>query len=379
VLSRSQLERLLFAAVTAFASHFVVHGLATPIDRALPLVVIVISICALAAQRFPAPFQIAILLLFLPPMFLADEHTRLLAYGVMGAGAFAFALAVAPAEIENALVLTVAGVVLLRWIPFAQISVWRELVVLAGAIALITIGRLKPAAALMVVLVTPIVPARMILFPFLVAVLAAVPIPRIAIAAAFAIAAPFARYSIGVLCVAAAIALLWSETTLLNVPAYAAAIGLFALWPWSGVVARALPPFLVAEPASNAKPVWIALARSQSFDIQAPPDARAITITASLANGASLPEGRVVGMAGSRQIAIGDVADFGFLRREHFFASHNRPPRTPLADVKDYGAAAWLHAAGRIRMPLAGSTLRVTAAPDLPPAVRLQIETVEFE
>ena len=74
-----------------------------------------------------------------------------------------------------------------------------------------------------------------------------------------------------------------------------------------------------------------------------------------------------------------DVPDFGFMRREHFFSSRNRPPRTPLADIHDYGAASWLHTAGRIRVAAPANTLRISAAPDLPPRTKLQIEAVEFE
>jgi len=360
-----------FAIAAAIAGYFIAPT-ATPIDRALPFVIILIAICGFAAERFPAAFQIAVLLLFVPAMFLSDEHTRLLAYGVIVAGAFAFALAIASARAS--LPLTIAGVLLLRWIPLQQVIVWRELIVLAGAVVLVMVSALKPAPALAIALVTPIFPAKMLLFPFALAILLVLPIPRLAIAGTFAVFAYFARYSVMILCIVLIIAVLWDERHLLNAPAYAAAIALFALWPWSGIAARAFPAILFAEPASpNSRPVWVALSRGQAMTFDAPHN---VTVTASGANAAALPAGRILGWIGDEPA---DVPDFGFTRREHFFSSRNRPPRTPLADIHDYGAAAWLHTAGRIRVSVPGKDLRIAAAPDLPPGTKLQIEAVDFE
>jgi hypothetical protein len=198
----------------------------------------------------------------------------------------------------------------------------------------------------------------------------------------------FSRYSIAILCVVAAVVLLGQliHRLRLCVPAYVAAIALFTLWPWSGLVARAFPRFLFAQaPSERQQPVWVALARGQSVSMDAPPHTRAAVITASGANAARLPGGRLVGWVAvggmRREIRIGDVADFGFMRREHFFASRNPPPRQPIDDIHGYGAAAWLHTAGRIRIAWRReqTSLRVSAAPDLPPGTMLQIEAVEFE
>ena len=336
--------------------------------------------------------QMATLLLFIPAIFFADEHTRLLAYGIIVAGVFAFAIAVGPQKASITLV--VIGVLLLRWIPFSEVILWRELVVLIGAIAVLlcagrlqSAGRLTPAPAVMaltIALVTPIFPGRMLLFPFAVAGLMLVPL-RFAIGAGLIVAACHARYSIAVLCVAAAIALMLAGRKSLA-PLYPVAIALFALWPWSGIVARAFPALLFAEPAApQSQPVWMTIERSQSVSLDAPPGARAVVITASAANASRLPVGRAVGWVeagGTRtMLRIGDIADFGFMRREHFFASRNRPPMTPLDDIHDYGSSAWLHTAGRVRLSSAGplGSLRVAAAPDLPPGAKLQIEAVEFE
>ena len=352
--------------------------------------IVLLSICGFVAEKYFEAIQIGVLLLLVAAIFLTDEQTRLLAYGVIVSGTFSFAVAVAPREFSNYVPLTVAGVLLLRWIPFSEVFLWREIVVMIGVVAVLISGGLKPAptqiiAALTIALVTPIFPARMLLFPFLVVTVMAIPIARLPIAAAFLIAAFYARYSIAVLCVGGAIALI-INFRIVRMPAYACAVALFALWPWSGIAARAFPAVIFAELAStNSRPVWIAIGRAQSVSIDVPPAARTMVITASAANASRLPVGRVVGWAegGERRTAIriGDIADFGFTRREHFFASRNRPPSTPLDDIKGYGAAAWLHTAGRMRISLGkpASSLRIAAAPDLPPEARLQIEAVEFE
>jgi hypothetical protein len=395
LLRNRRIEWLLFAVAAAIASYFVAPS-ATPIDRALPFVVVLISICGWAAGRWPAAMQTAALLLFIPPLFLTDEHTRLLAYGVIAAASFAFAVAIAPRSLAASIPLTVAGVLLLRWIPFSEVILWRELAILVGAIGVAACvshagGRGRPplhsiAAALAVALFTPIFPARMLLFPVLFTGLLPV---SAAAGAFFLITAFFVRYSIAVLCVAAGIAWMMlgrGRPAALHAPVYAVAIALFALWPWSGIVARAFPAFLFADPASErAQWVRIAIEHGQSVSLDVDPGSRTVVLTASAANASALPAGRAVGWAevnGQRRvIRIGDIADFGFLRRVHFFASHNRPPRTPLDDIRDYGASAWLYAAGRIRIssPRPITSLSVTAAPDLPPGSKLQIEAVEFE
>jgi len=400
VLSRSNAEWLAFAIVTAVASHFVAAA-DTPIDRALPFVVVLLSICGfvavedsgppLSGQPWAAVLHIAIVLLLLPPIFLTDERTRLLAYGLIVAAAFALAVAVAPRTIEAYVALTVAGVALLRWIPFSEVIVWREGLVLFGALVVLLAQRQRTpmaiVAALAIAVVTPIFPARTMVYPLAVSI----PVLRIPLAIAFAAAAYFARYSIAVLCAVAAIAIAVSFVERMRFAVYACAIALFAMWPWSGIVARAFPKFLIASPPPETnRPVWIALERGQSVSIDAPDRKHAVGITASGANAARFRKGtlmgtvEIVGRTGRlvrREIRIGDIADFGFMRREHFFASRNPPPTHPINDVIGYGQSAWLHAAGWM---VIGSideiaSLRFTAAPDLPPGARLQIEAVDFE
>ena len=347
----------LFAIVAAVAAYFVAPT-ATPIDRALPLVVIVLAIAVedrrscLSGQTRLSVLHFLIVLLLLPPRFFADEHTRLLAYGVITAIAFAAALATAP--VERHAILVVCGVVLLRWIPLSQAVIWRELVILAAALAVFLVSR-SAVLALAIAAVTPAFPARLMIVPFL----------------ACAVIAIFSNLRLPVV---------------IRVPLYASAVALLAMWPWSGIVARALPAFLRSEaPLESSRPVWIALARGESVSIDAPAPARWVEITASGANASRLRQGRLMGTVEvdgiRREIRIGDIADFGYTRREQFFRSHNPAPRRPLEDLKDYGQSAWLHTAGLIAIssPMQFRSIRVSAARDLPADARLQIEAVAFE
>jgi len=336
----------LFAVVAALAAYFVAPS-ATPIDRALPFVVVVLAFCADSDL-----VKFLIVLLLMPPVFLADEHTRLLAYGVIAAIAFATALVTAP--LERHIVIVIAGVLLLRWIPFSNVVVWRELIVLAGALAVFFASR-SPVLAIAVAGVMAPFPARLTLLLFLAAALIAI-LPK------FRLPAP------------------------IRVPLYACAVALFAMWPWSGIVARALPAFLRSHtPAANSRPVWIALALGESVSIDAPARSRSVEITASGANASRLRKGTLMGTVEvdglRREIRIGDIADFGYTRREQFFRSHNAAPKRPIDDVKDYGQSAWLHTAGLITLasPRPFQSIRVSAARDLPPDARLQIEAVAFE
>jgi hypothetical protein len=200
-------------------------------------------------------------------------------------------------------------------------------------------------------------------------------------AVALLAAAPFARAEHAPLWVAAAIAVAMPllERARVALPAYVAAIALFALWPWSGLVARAMPRFFRAMPPSPAaKTVGVALAASQSIDIAVPAGTKDAVVVVSGANVARFKDGRVIGSINETPIRIGDVADFGFMRREQFFAARNPLPRRPVADIRGYGQAAFLYGAGRMFVP-AAELLHIAAAGDLPPDARLQVESVELK
>ncbi|MBV8545534.1 MAG: hypothetical protein JO088_12390, partial [Acidobacteria bacterium] len=130
----------------------------TPIDAHLPLVIALVLACAWAARGtgWAAAIQCAVPLLIAAMMTIADERMRLMAYGIIVAAAFAMA-AIArergrPARIApQDVVLTVAGIVLLRWIPLRDVHVVKELIVIGGSVALLfvlaSVGRRAVATA----------------------------------------------------------------------------------------------------------------------------------------------------------------------------------------------------------------------------------------
>jgi hypothetical protein len=398
----------------------------TPIDAHLPLVIALVLACAWAARGtgFSGIVQCAVPLLIAAMMTIADERTRLLAYGVIVAAAFAVAVAATARDTERwrlagwpggvsppMVVLATAGVILLRWIPLRDVHIAKELIVLAGSIALLfAIRRRDPSAtlragsaepagetpALLAVLVlaavTPISPGKMALLPMTVATLVFITrrLPQVAIAFVFLVAAFFARYSLATIYIAVAIVFLLPLLDRVKPLTYAAAIAIFALWPWSGIIARALPIVRNYEPASgDVRPVGVALAPSEARTIDVPPHVRHAVVAASGGQLARLRRGRVVGTIEAtdargrvitRPIAIGDVADFGFTRREQFFASRNPLPRFSPGEIRGYGANAWIWGGGRTAIASTGDirSLRVIAAPNLPHDAHLQIDSVEF-
>jgi hypothetical protein len=200
------------------------------------------------------------------------------------------------------------------------------------------------------------------------------------LAAACAAAAFFAPWPLVPILVTASFALLVPFLDTLKPLAYAAALALFAMWPWSGVVARALPVIARYEPpVGEVRVVGIALARGETKSIAIPP-ARHVVVIASAANAATMRPGRVIGFVESRPIRIGEVADFGFTRRPHFFFARNPIPRLSRGDIRGYGATSWLHGAGAIGVAAAAPmrALHFRAADDLPPDARLQIESIEL-
>lgn len=369
------------ALLAAFALHFVARG--TPVDAAMPFAAVLIVV--LAWRCHPA-IEVCVPLLVAAAIAFPEERVRLLAYGVIVAGAFAAAVATVPRRFADCAVVTVAAVLVLRWIPFANVELVRELIVLAGALAVLAAARPPMiVAAVAVALVTPAHPGKALLFPLIVAALVffvrSVPVALGATAALLA-AAHFARAEHAPLLIAAALAVVLPLLARFRValPAYVAAIALFVLWPWSGLVARAMPNFFWAAPPSpRAQTIGAALAASQSIDVAVPPGTKRAVIIASGANVARLKAGRVIGSIDETPIRIGDVADFGFLRREQFFAARNPLPALPVADIRGYGIAAFLYGAGRIPIAAPPPSMRIAAAPDLPANARLQVESVEFE
>ena len=390
----------------------------TPIDAHLPLVIALVLACAWAARGtgWAAAIQCAVPLLIAAMMTIADERTRLMAYGIIVAAAFGAAVIVTAYETERwrlagwpggvsppMVVLAIVGVILLRWIPLRDVHVIKELILLAGSVVLLFAIRRRDAAepaggtpALLGVLVlaaiTPIPPGKMALLPLTVAVLVFVTgrIPQVVIAAFFLIGAFFARYSLATIYIAVAIVFLMPLLHRVKPLTYATAVAIFALWPWSGIIARALPIVRNYEPSSGGgRPVGVALAPSEALPIDVPPHVRHAVVTLSGGQMARFKRGRVVGTIEAtdargnkttRPISIGDIADFGFLRREQFFASRNPFPRFSPGEIRDYGANAWVWGAGRTAIAARAdiASLRIIAAPNLPHDAHLQIDSVEF-
>jgi hypothetical protein len=386
----------------------------TPIDAHLPLVIALVLACAWAARGtgWSSAIQCAVPLLLTAMMTIADVRTRLMAYGIIVTATFAVAVFATARETERwhpagwpggasppTVVLATVGVVLLRWIPLRDVHVLKELIVLSGSIGLLFAIRRRGAdeapallAVLLLAAVTPISPGKMVLLPLTVALLVFVTrrVPQVAIGAAFLIFAFFARYSLATIYVAVAIVFFVPLLNRVKPLTYATAIAIFALWPWSGIIARALPVVRNYEPSAGdvRRIVW-ALAPSEVRTIDVPPHVRHAVVTASGGQMARLRRGRVVGTIEAtdtrgrtvtRPITIGDIADFGFTRREQFFASRNPLPRFSPGEIRGYGANAWVWGGGRtaIASPADIASLRVTAAPNLPHDAHLQIDSVEF-
>lgn len=353
--------------------------------------------------------QLGIPLLFAAELFLRDDRARMLAFGVIVAIALAVA-ATAAETLRDAMFITAAGVFLVRWLPFEDVIVWREIVVLIGVLliaALLILSGAKDlrvreaparsleiAAAVAVAIVTPVIPMRGLLFPFIVAALTLMmpnAIARAAVSAVLLASVAFTRYSYAPLLIVAAIVIALPLIRRIPVIPHTAAIALFALWPWSGLLARSFPAFLRATPASErTETVSVALGASETAQLDVPEQSRRLVVTACGVRTERLRSGQLLGKievqprsgpAIVRDIRIGDVADFGFMRREQFLRARNRPPVVPTPDVRGSGATAWLHGAGRIAIEpgieIVG--VRITAAPDLPRGAKLLIESAAFE
>lgn len=374
-----------------------------------PLIAAAVIAMSYAGRASARPWiQLALPLLICATLFTREERTQFLAYGVIVAAAFAAAAAAAPQTFRAAVALTGIGVFLVRWIPIEDVVVWREIVVLIGVLAVVASlcggwlaagsglrGRhhtLCIAAAIAVAVVTPVIPARGLVFPFAVAVLNLLPpAARLAIAAAMIATLPFARYSFAPLLVVAAIVLALPLVRRIPLLPQTAAAALFMLWPWSGLLARSFPAVLRAShPSDHAQGIGMALEPAQSVSVTVPSGTLAVVVTVSGARTSRMRGGELLGRIDaigrhgrvvSRTVVIGDAADFGFMRRDQFLAARNPPPRLPVDDIRGYGATAWLYGAGRVTIHSTDTiaSLRFSAASGLPRQARFQIESIDFE
>ncbi|HEX7152706.1 MAG TPA: hypothetical protein VF618_14545 [Thermoanaerobaculia bacterium] len=367
---------VLAAALSAYACHLSVQH-ATPIDAALPFLAVILTVVAWASTP---TVMLAVPLLIGGEMLFGDERVRLLWFGAVVAGALVYAFAANGTDETDgksaeaagpyrALYVAGAAILLLRWIPFPVESWIREGFLLAFCLAIVALLRSTPFALFVGVataLFTPAVPLRTLFFPMLILMLAA-----------------FVRRAL----------------PRLTVPALALVAVMVLFFPWSGIVARATPYFFRnARPATERHHINQALAASKELTIEVPERA-----TALIVSGANVPRmvrGTVLGVlqcgpshpshssysshrspadCQPRPIVIGDASDWGYLRRENFYAARNPLPRDPAGRVRDYGYAAWIDGAGRVPLPRGARTIRVTADPRLPQGSSLQVEAFELE
>lgn len=359
------------AALSAYAGHLAVRH-ATPVDQALPLLALAVTFVAWLSRRRSSSsgLMLAVPLLIAAEVALPVESVRLLTFGAIVAVCLGIALSTSsgpePAKRGEgspdsqrsmfrggsaSLGITVVALLLLRWIPFADVLLLRELVLLALAVAIaIVLGR-TPFAVMVAVITALATPA--------------VPLRTLALPAAVLLVAVVAR-----LFGTPRIALMWPSTVIL--------MYVMLFFPWSGVVARAFPYFLQREmPPRHRSPIAQALAPNRSAKYEVPDGARSLVVSG--ANVASLRRGAILGRVepGGIAVRIGDAADWGYMRREHFYAARNPLPRDPAGRIREYGYAAWADGAGRMALPRGARTIRITASENLAADASLQVEGFE--
>ncbi len=374
------------SSLAAAAALFAVAPQATPIDRALPFVGLLLALLALLAERWWPAVVMAVPLLAVAALSLTDDYARLLAYGAITAVAFSAALVAAPLDRWRASAFVVAGVLLLRWIPPRHVL--RELVVLAGALAIVwASGRparkapgVSPGAAdrgtrraaaggrdarapfavalaLAVTVFTPGVPMRTSVLPFAVA---------LGISCWLLVTGYLRR----------GVSTSNQQPATSNFAGALLAALLLLFFPWSGVLARATPLLpLLRRPEPLRHGVHIALEPGQATTLDVPYRMKWLVLSAS--NASRMKRGALLGEMNGRPIRIGDVADWGARRRELSYQARNPLPRDPAGKLRAYGYDAWIDGAGRIPLPPGAKYITVTANDALGKDVRLQIEAFE--
>ncbi|HEX2060948.1 MAG TPA: hypothetical protein VHK90_09420 [Thermoanaerobaculia bacterium] len=339
----NQLRWVVAAALSAWACHLAVQH-ATPIDRALPL--LALGVTVLAAVSY-AEVMVAVPLLIVTQIAIPDETVRLLAIGLIWSAATVVAAGTAKPERLSPLAIAAISIVVLRWIPLEHVRPLRELLLLGLCLAIVhVLGRTPFAIAIGVLtaLVTPAVPLRTLALPVVVLAIAFF-VPRVTLA-------------------------------------YPSAIVLMVVmlfFPWSGVMARAFPYLLErAEPRRERWVVNQVLPANATLTLDVPERTRALILSG--ANVSKLRRGTRVARIepGGIDVRIGDVADWGSTRRETFYGSKNRLPRDSVGIIRGYGYEAWVDGAGRVAIPEA-RTIRIARDAALPPGASLQVEGFELE
>lgn len=214
-------------------------------------------------------------------------------------------------------------------------------------------------------------------------------------AALLAVVAVFLRPALTLLYLIAAISVLLPIHPSATRQRQALPSGIFAamwviLFAWSGILAPAFPvPWNAAPEELRTQPVGHALAAGQSSVIL--PGVRTPTLFVVVfgSNVSHLRPGTSVGridFAGAsgrgfvRELTMTDLADWGAFRSGHFFATRNRVPRDARILLSGYGAEAFAASFARIELRLNEpiESIRVSAAPSLPAAARLELRQLEF-
>jgi hypothetical protein len=320
--------------------------LTTPIDRALPVIALLIVAIAVLCGRRASVILFGLPLLVACGICFPEEHMRLLGYGIVLAAVFCGAYwAIEEWTFARCAGLTIAGIALLRWIARERVEVWREIVIVAGALLIVAVMKKSPlavAVALTTAFLTPGIPTRTLVIPFVVAAIVAICAPLV--------------------------------PKLVTLPAFVTAVMLI-FFAWSGVAARGITYFFRATPAQRLAPLNFALRPGESVDVEVPGDAKSIAISA--ANGFRLSRYTVAGTLNGHPLTMRDLADWGYMRRPQWWRSRNRLPRVPAGIIRGYGYDAWVDGAGRIALPPHATRIRIAADPHLPAAVRLQVEAFE--
>jgi len=322
----------------------------------VPLVVLFVFGWSWCVRKtaWPAAVQLAIPVVIAAELFIADERLRLASIGMATGLAFGAALlAKIEIDLRDALFFTTTALVLVRWLPSRDARMFRELLVLGGAWLIVAafqrqrvVGPIAIAVAIVAALFTPAIPLRTIALPYVVAILAAIAHVR---------------------------------NVRFNIAGSAICAFVLALFPWSGIVARGAS--YVATRHRNVQPregIYAALPAGQSIDVWLPQYAESLIVSGS--NTSRLRPGTILGWIepGHVAIRIGDASDWGYMRREHFFAARNGLPRDPAGKIRDYGYSAWIDGAGRVALPVRRGTIRVAADSRLPRGAMLQVESVEL-
>lgn len=158
----------------------------------------------------------------------------------------------------------------------------------------------------------------------------------------------------------------------------------------SAMVAGLAAAVVLLHPAVQPRGERVAsdlrLTSGQSVSIELPSGVTAVRLELSGGNVAGLGRGASVGRvllepSGEvRELRIGDFADWGVGRRQHFLSANNPRPLVPTGAIFDEGREAFRSGGGLVRFEVSAPTrLTIEALPAIGEKGRLTIESVEVE